>query len=100
MITSSNARIETCRTSKNLSAWMDIGNARDLSNYAIEIRFMPNQALFLLCTRKDNPLFLYLIAAPSNEWKKDIEDAGYTIIQKLRMPTVPEEHINASKEER
>lgn len=42
-----------------------------------------NMGHFWLARWRDNKSQLFLIGAPSEKWRKDIEDEGYVIVQDL-----------------
>jgi hypothetical protein len=53
------------------------------SGYCASLGFPQKSGGRYLCKREDTPSFLYMIVAPTDEWRKDIESDGYRIVLDL-----------------
>ena len=80
IIRASSVRLEGSEDEDGLSAWLDSDNR--LYGYAASVRAYPEYHVVLVV--RDLEGRTYLMSLPSEDWKKDVFDAGYEILFEVK----------------
>lgn len=93
MITTSSVRLETSNEHGGTYAFLD--SVSVLAGFGVGVYFYPSWSFVVLAEKEGRNA---IIALPSERWKQDLADDGWSIKQVLSFEDVPNAHVTKEGE--